>query len=355
MKQGNNKGLIFILVIIALLVAVWAYVKYAPKENANPPETMGTDKGKEADNKELDQEKDNSISEKGVDVRYPSFGNKRVDEDIAKKINSRISDFKSSLEGGVGDDTLEVAYSVEKYSDDIVSVKFDLLYGGGARPVTDIECLTYDLSKSKQLFLFDLFKPESEYLNKISGLAKDYLLRSSDKDAVIAGASPEADNFKNFVLTKDRIIFYFPACSVDACSSGPKSVPINYSDLSLFLNEGFYSVANIPVKESGLVVSLKEGDIIATPLELVGMVNGGGWICFEGIVGNVEIFDDNNNSIARGEMKASSNCLQERVDFEVSLPFKKPITTNGFVVFYNENPSGLDENNRQEIIRVRFK
>jgi hypothetical protein len=93
MKQGNNKGLIFILVIIALLVAVWAYVKYAPKENANPPETMGTDKGKEADNKELDQEKDNSISEKGVDVRYPSFGNKRVDEDIAKKINSRISDF----------------------------------------------------------------------------------------------------------------------------------------------------------------------------------------------------------------------------------------------------------------------
>jgi hypothetical protein len=220
--------------------------------------------------------------------------------------------------------------------------------------VTEVECLVFDLNKSERLFLSDIFKPESDYLNKISGLAYDYLIKSSDKDFVKTGTAPEAENFSNFILSQDKIIFYFSPCIVDACSAGSKHVPIKLSDLSMFLSERFYAGAE--EEKKGLTISgLKEGDIIKSPLEITGKINRDSWVCFEGVAGRVDIIDENSNVVATGEMKATSDCLKESVEFNINIEFKIPTAKEGFVVFYNENPSGLEENNRQQIIKIRFK
>ncbi|GEM_PF-1288565 len=354
-KKTENKGLLFILVILMILIGFWVYSNYFLNQEkpAEKPETVINSSQEEKVAKEEILVGNKELKEKNIAVNYPSFGNQKVDDSIRRSIEIRVKDFKESLDEDEDDQSLEVTYEIGEYYNEIKSVKYTYLYSGGARPVTEIECQTYDLAKSERIFLSDIFKEGSDYLNKISGISYEYLIRSSDKESVRIGTVPEEDNFSNFMIYSDRIVFYFSPCTVDACAAGPRQVPINLSDVNLFLKDKF-AMKTKSIVDSIEIDGIKEGDLVNSPLQLEGRVNGGMWVNNGGEIGRAELLDDSNNVIVGGSLKVSSE-ENGVMGFKVSLVFDSPKTEKGFLVIHNEGMEKDGEKAVHKVVRIRFK
>lgn len=88
------------------------------------------------------------------------------------------------------------------------------------------------------------------------------------------------------------------------------------------------------------VYNIKSGDEISSPLKIIGNTNGNGWNGFEGQVGVVKLFDENNNQLGFAILTATEDWMQPSIDFEANLVFTAGKSGPGKLVFYNENPSG---------------
>lgn len=355
MKKQENKGLFLILAILLIAGGLWYYEHYV---NNKPIEKKQTDVTGEVS----EVKKDYSIINKevvegsNVKINYPTFGVEQVDSDIKKYVDSRLKDYKDSLIAAGEVQTIDISYDIERYSREVISIKFNILYGGGARPVEDIDCLTYNLDEAKQIKLSDVFKANSSYLNKLSDIAYESLSKNADTESVKEGTSPEEKNFERFILTKESIIFYFPPCSVDACASGLKEVKISLTDLNLFLTSNFSKLSEEKVVAMGVIVnSIKPNSVILSPLEVSGSVNGSHWIGSNGIVGRVELIDGEKKVISSSSMNAITDQAKMPINFKANISFIKPESELGELVFYNENPSGVESFNETYRIKIRFK
>ncbi|MEK7642904.1 MAG: Gmad2 immunoglobulin-like domain-containing protein [Patescibacteria group bacterium] len=93
--------------------------------------------------------------------------------------------------------------------------------------------------------------------------------------------------------------------------------------------------------------------IISTPLVLKGKARGT-WF-FEANM-PVSIFDENNKLIAKGPLQAKGEWMTEDfVEFEGKLSFGAPTANTGYVLFENDNPSGLPEYAKSFAVPVRFR
>ncbi|MFA6252038.1 MAG: GerMN domain-containing protein [Candidatus Paceibacterota bacterium] len=91
-----------------------------------------------------------------------------------------------------------------------------------------------------------------------------------------------------------------------------------------------------------IVDGISEGMSVDSPLILRGRAKGN-WF-FEGSF-PVKLVDSENNSIASGVARATANSLtDEFVPFETRLEFNIPEKKDGMLVFKNDNPSGMPEN-----------
>lgn len=109
------------------------------------------------------------------------------------------------------------------------------------------------------------------------------------------------------------------------------------------------------IVESGIEVFLpKLNEEISSPLEIIGTVNGNGWVGFEGQVGTVKLLDSEGKELASGVLKATTEWTQLPVRFEATLNFIYLNMDAGRLVFNNENPSGLSENNREFVLPVKI-
>lgn len=107
--------------------------------------------------------------------------------------------------------------------------------------------------------------------------------------------------------------------------------------------------------EIGIEVFLpKIDEEIFTPLEIKGTVKGNGWIGFEGQVGTVKLLDSEGNKLAEGILKATTDWMQSSIRFETTLDFISLNIDTGTLVFHNENPSGLPQNNREFILPIKI-
>jgi hypothetical protein len=105
----------------------------------------------------------------------------------------------------------------------------------------------------------------------------------------------------------------------------------------------------------GLKINLRDNQEISSPLEITGMVSGNGWIGFEGQVGTVKLLNSNGEQLALGILTAQGDWMTSLpINFKTTLNFATPKTENGTLVFRNENPSGLEENNREFILPIKF-
>lgn len=93
-------------------------------------------------------------------------------------------------------------------------------------------------------------------------------------------------------------------------------------------------------------------EIVKSPLTVKGVARG--YWFFEASF-PVSLLDGNGNQIALGIAQAEGEWMTtEFVPFKVELNFDKPATSAGELILKKDNPSGLEENDDELIIPVKF-
>lgn len=110
-----------------------------------------------------------------------------------------------------------------------------------------------------------------------------------------------------------------------------------------------------PETELGIEVFLpKSNEEISSPLEIIGTVNGNGWVGFEGQVGTVKLLSSEGEELSTGVLQATTEWTQLPVRFKATLDFIYLNMDAGALVFNNENPSGLPQNDRVFVLPVKI-
>lgn len=116
------------------------------------------------------------------------------------------------------------------------------------------------------------------------------------------------------------------------------------------------SEQNPPTGISGIeITSPKINEEISSPLKITGIVNGGGWGGFEGQVGTVKLIDSKGEQLGQTViLSATTDWMKAPISFEANLDFVSSEPQNGTLTFYNENPSGLIEYDKQFSLPIKF-
>lgn len=143
--------------------------------------------------------------------------------------------------------TLYVRYETEGFSEDFLSLNFTVYtYSGGAHGMTYFETMTFYLAKEIQISLFDVFLPDAAFLEVISPMAiaalTEQLGDMADAEWIANGAGPQLENYQNWMLTPDALVFIFEAYQVAAYAAGPQTVTIPLADLQDILGPEFAPV-----------------------------------------------------------------------------------------------------------------
>ena len=111
---------------------------------------------------------------------------------------------------------------------------------------------------------------------------------------------------------------------------------------------------NTPVSTAGIQVNSPTANAeVSSPLKIIGQVRGNGWSGFEGQVGSVRLIDGNGTEIISGPLTATTEWTKLPTDFETTLKFDGA-PGNATLVFHNENPSGLPQNDKTFILPVKI-
>ncbi|OGZ84384.1 MAG: hypothetical protein A2599_03320 [Candidatus Staskawiczbacteria bacterium RIFOXYD1_FULL_39_28] len=115
------------------------------------------------------------------------------------------------------------------------------------------------------------------------------------------------------------------------------------------------NINNPPVVLGIRITSPISGAEIFSPLKITGTTNGEGWNGFEGQVGTVKLLDKNGKQLGQTAiLTAITDWMKPPVSFETYLAFVSQEEQSGFLVFKNENPSGLPDNEKQFAIPVKI-
>ena len=173
-----------------------------------------------------------------IAIQYPATGNAAIDGEIAAWANKEAVDFVKLAAGAdrqAGDNPYELDWSFEVARNDgavfadIFSEEADT---GGAHPNHDIATFNFEVPGGWRLYLPEIF--ERKALAKISGLAVADLTKQfadshnggGDPDWVKQGAGPDWDNFRDFILDKDKLQIHYPDYQVAAYAEGPQETDI---------------------------------------------------------------------------------------------------------------------------------
>jgi hypothetical protein len=191
-----------------------------------------------------------------VDAEYPQIeGDPRFDnfnreargpimKDVAAFKTAETvkeSDSTSETPAETLDSTLDIGYEIRYATDDLISVEFtEGEYSrGAAHGNSSTTVVNYDVKNGKKLALADLFNPKSNYLSVISAYCikalKDRSKKENDSmlsdELIQSGASPRADNYRAWAITKKGLWITFDPYQVAAYAGGPQNVLVPYSAL----------------------------------------------------------------------------------------------------------------------------
>ncbi len=150
-----------------------------------------------------------------------------------------------TLPSYTNDWTMNISNELYKYSDDIQTVLFDIsFYTGGAHPNSGYKSFTFDVKQGKELTLNDVFLNGTVPLDVISKLAQEDLKKQlgdmADPGMLEAGTTATTpDNYKNWALTPNSLVFFFDPYQVAAYAAGPQKVEIPFTTLNGLLAAPF--------------------------------------------------------------------------------------------------------------------
>ncbi|MBI2641491.1 DUF3298 domain-containing protein [Candidatus Roizmanbacteria bacterium] len=243
-----QKKLIFLAIVVLLLSAVW-YSSTNPSLSVTPLTLNAVT---------LKQPSD--ITTYTMNVKYPQVDGvteNRTESELNEAVKSVVlkivESFKSSTSQNVDSvfgpeakSELMIDYEVGRATSRVVSIQFKVLenYPGMAHPNNYNVVFNYDVSTQSNIALSQLFKPESNYLQTLSDMAKKDLLtqQKENPDAslfVDEGASPKEGNLQLFILSKDALVLLFNPATVAPDYFGTMNVSIPYEDFKDSLSPDF--------------------------------------------------------------------------------------------------------------------
>ncbi|RDI42815.1 RsiV family protein [Aquicella lusitana] len=159
-------------------------------------------------------------------------------DQFKKEVVKSFPDIKN-LPESVRQNNLDIFYdlsTVSAGSQTLLSVRFnnEFYFAGAAHPGRKIQVVNYDLQTGKQLALNDLFKANSNYLNVIATYSREQLkkeLQQQDNDWFEKGTAPKSENYKNWNLLPEGILFTFEEYQVAAYVFGQPEVLVPYKVL----------------------------------------------------------------------------------------------------------------------------
>lgn len=184
-----------------------------------------------------------------IDISYPQgFSSREINTSIVELIESirkeqanpeKIDpDVPGSLPGKNG---LYIKYKTMYQNKQVLSIQFDIssFSKGAAHPSNTVR--TINFVHGKKVVLEQLFKPDSNYLAKISSSCRDQLLAKKDADEkwVLTGTAPTEDNYKNWYFSKKGIVVVFDTYQVAAYVYGPQTVLVSLPVMADLLQADF--------------------------------------------------------------------------------------------------------------------
>jgi len=190
-----------------------------------------------------------------IDVEYPQLTGmltppfEKFNSEANKLTMREVNEFKKNIAENKGpEDTdlpnnyLDTGYTIALANDDVISIQFDVgtYYRGAAHPNSNSEVLNFDVKNGRVLKLADLFKPGSNYVQRLSTFSIKDLKRQSkakgedsglDDQTIESGAGPDAKNFRSWTVSKKGLAITFDAYQVGPYVAGPQSVLVPFSIL----------------------------------------------------------------------------------------------------------------------------
>lgn len=187
-----------------------------------------------------------------VNVEYPQFSSLPAawNKMIASSTTSRLANFRAEVASSeaarkaTGDPLAELAPSAYSFiaswqpaqiNGHYISFieRYDS-YSGGANGHQELQTFNFDEKTGMMMTLADLFPNQTDWLTKLSALAKsqltDTLTQASNghlsQSILDDGTAPVADNFQNFTFTDYAITIYFPKYAVAPGVFGEQHVTI---------------------------------------------------------------------------------------------------------------------------------
>ena len=159
-------------------------------------------------------------------------------------------DFLAQLQGRFifgeqyGSSILDISYEEFWYSDDIVSLVFDIFeYPGGIHGYTLFQTYMFNLNTQKVLTLNDLFLPDGDPFAVIAPSVEAKLTEQlgvwANFSRIETGTGNDPENYRAFALDQDALLFYFGDYQVAPYAAGPQTVTIPLTDLSTILAPEF--------------------------------------------------------------------------------------------------------------------
>jgi len=186
---------------------------------------------------------DNSV----IGVHYPILGKEKIDATTKTFIDKKILEFKNQVVNyKTPNNSIKAELNIDNetllLNDKILSIKFNTFINMPFSTHTENGTFTlvYDLETQAQVKLKDFMN--GDYLKMISQLAvksfESNTLYSNHAvfDSFIAGTAPRDENFENFILEKDKIIFFFQSYQISPDATDTALMEIPYIDLQEFLN-----------------------------------------------------------------------------------------------------------------------
>lgn len=179
-----------------------------------------------------------------VKVDFPVTNNEKINFEINKEVEKMVSDFeKDAIDFGPLPSDIERPYTLfvnfeshlgNKYDTFVFLISLDF---GGAHPNHFYKTLTFD-KDSNILSIEDFLKrefPDKDILNKISELAQNKITENMGENANIEmikdGAGPDMNNFRNFYIDEQEIVFLFEPYAVAPYAYSSQQARIKLSEI----------------------------------------------------------------------------------------------------------------------------
>jgi hypothetical protein len=166
---------------------------------------------------------------------YPQWVSAPEESQLVKQAVETHVDVNDTHESDTsGKLTEEVSYKVLTNTPELISILFSTYFymEGAAHPNTTSMTLNLDRRTHKQLSLQEIFLPDKPYLESLSTLAHQQLIKELPADGLFEeGLKPVSDNFRSWNLTPQGLQINFDPYQVAPYAAGPQEVLIPYKEL----------------------------------------------------------------------------------------------------------------------------